>query len=180
MPNAKNQELVKALTDKITRSKSIIFADFLGLKVNNINTLRATMKEHGAEVTVAKNTLIKVALDEAGVKSPEVKDKLDGPTSAIFSYDDAISPIKSLYEFIQKFELPKVKSAIIDGIYTTADKVAEISKLPTKEELIARLLGGLNSPISGLVNVLHGTQSKLVYAFSAIAEKKTKEEGGVK
>ena len=172
MPNAKNKELVKTLKLKISKAKSIILADYIGISAAAANELRTKIKETKAEATVAKNTLLKVALKEEKVENKDLEKDLKGSTMAIFSYEDSIAPIKVIFDFAKKFELPKIKSAIIDGIYTTAEQVEAISKLPNKEQLIAQVLGGLKTPLYGLNNVLNGTKRKFVYALSALAEKK--------
>lgn len=175
MPNNKNKEIVQNLKEKVSRAKAIVFADYRGLKAEDISKLRSEIKENDAEAVVAKNTLLKVALEEKLAKSEELQNDLKGPTTAVFAYGDAIAPLKALVEFAKRLELPKIKSAIIEGIYTNADKVEEISNIPSKEVLIARMIGGLKSPLSGLTNTLSGVQRKFVYALNAI---KNEKEGG--
>jgi len=172
MPNTKNTQTVKEIKEKVAKSKSIIFTDYKGLNANKANELRAKMLEEGVELTVAKNTLLNIALKEEKLDAEKVKDHLKGPTLALFLYKDSISPLKALVEFIKKAELPVIKGAFIEKEYTTADKVLEISKLPSKEQLIAQVVWGLKAPLSGFVNVLGGSQRKLVYALSALAKKK--------
>jgi len=176
MPNAKNTQIVAELKDKIKNAKSIVFADYRGLKADDISTLRSQIRENDAEVVVAKNTLLKTALKEENVDVQALERDLKGPTTAIFSYKDAILPIKTLVEFAKKLELPKIKSAVIEGSYADSAKVEEVSKIPSKKELIARMIGGFKSPLSGLTNTLGGVQRKFVYAINAI---KNSKEGGV-
>ncbi len=175
MPNSKNKQAVESLEDKISRAKSVTITDYRGLSAQAVNELRARMLENNAEVVVTKNTLLKVAMKNvkstaALVESAE-KD-LEGPTATIFAYSDAINPIKAVYEFIKKFELPKVKASIIDGVYNTAEQVEVIKSLPSREQLLAQIIGGFQSPIRGFVTVSGGVQRKLVYALNAVAEKK--------
>lgn len=172
MPNKENTDIVKSLKDKVSRSKSVIFTDYLGLSAQAVNELRARMKEADAEVVVAKNTLIKVALKDEKMDISQVENDLEGPTAAIFSFTDPISPIKALYEFAKKFELPRIKSAFIEGAYNTSSQVEIIKDLPSREQLLGQVVGGLKSPLSGFVGVLGGVQRKFVYALNAIAEKK--------
>ena len=172
MPNKKNIDSVKNLREKVAKAKSIIFADFKGLSSNHTNDLRQQMSDQGAEVSVTKNTLLKIALKEENKEVEGAAEHLKGNTVAIFSYTDAIAPLKPLVEFAKKFELPKIKAAIIDGKLTTAEQVDVISKLPSREQLISQFVGGLKSPLSGIVNVFQGNQRKLVYALKAIADKK--------
>src|SRR3989344_4032019 len=102
----------------------------------------------------------------------KVKGHLKGPTLALFSYKDSVSPLKALAEFIKKVELPVIKGAFIEKEYFNAEKVIEISNLPSKDQLISQVVWGLKSPLSSFVNVLGGSQRKLVYALSALAKKK--------
>jgi large subunit ribosomal protein L10 len=172
MPNAKNKEVLTLLKDKVKKAKSIILADYIGIKAVDANSLRSKVKETGAEVTVAKNTLLKIALKESKIQSKEIDSDLNGSTLAVFSYADPIAPIKALLDFARGLELPKVKSAIIEGLYKNASEVEEISKIPSKEILLGKVLGGLSSPLKGFASSLNGVTRKFVYALSAIAEKK--------
>lgn len=172
MPNAKNQNIVEEIKGKIAKAKSVVLTDYIGLTAGQANELRAKMKENNAEVLVAKNTLIKVALKEQNLSDPKADEDLNGPTAAIFSFGDPIAPIKALFEFAKKVELPKVKSAFIEGAYNNAQQVEIIKDLPSKEQLLGQVVGGLKSPLSGFVGVLGGVQRKFVYALNAIADKK--------
>ena len=172
MPNQKNIDTVKAISQKVEKSSSIVFFEYKNLGSNVINDLRHKAKEASAEILVAKNTLVKVAL---GNKKAQDSD-LQGQTGILFSFGDSVAALKPLFDFAKKFEVLKVKGAFIDGTYYDSSKVAQISSLPSKVELIARVLGGFNRPISGFVNVLGGTRSKFVYALSAVAKKKGVDE----
>jgi len=172
MPNTKNTQTVKEIKEKVAKAKSIVFTDYKGLDSNKANELRAKMLEEGVELTVAKNTLLNIALKEEKLDVEKVKGHLKGPTLALFSYKDSVSPLKALAEFIKKVELPVIKGAFIEKEYFNAEKVIEISNLPSKDQLISQVVWGLKSPLSSFVNVLGGSQRKLVYALSALAKKK--------
>lgn len=173
MANTIKTEKVNKLKEKIAASKSLIFAEYHGLDVNQINDLRVVIKEAGGEMTVAKNTLMKVALED---KSDEINETLKGPIATIFSYEDAIAPIKAIADFAKKFNLPTIKAGIVNGEFQDATKIKILSELPSKDELIARLVGGLKSPLTGIANVLSGTNRNFVYVLSAIADKRGEEE----
>lgn len=173
MPNEKNKQLVQDLKDKLSKAKTVIFADYLGLSADKINELRSKMKENDTEVSVAKNTLVKIALKDNNLEDKSLEEDLKGPTATFFGYGDPISPIKALVEFAKDYELPKIKSALVDGVYTNASQVEVLSTLPSKEELLAKVVGGLKSPISGIVNTFGGVQRKFVYAINAIKDKKS-------
>jgi large subunit ribosomal protein L10 len=172
MPNKINQDAVKNLREKVAKAKSIIVTDYAGLKSNDINALRTSIKGTDAEVSVSKNTLLKIALKEENVDSTQLEQHLEGTNAVIFAYKDAVTSLKSLFEFVKKVELPKIKAAIFDGQYVDAAQIEVISKLPSKEQLLAQVFGTMKSPINGFVRTLNGVQQKFVYALSAIAEKK--------
>jgi large subunit ribosomal protein L10 len=172
MPNQKNKDIVKILKEKIAKAKSVTIVDYLGLSVNAINNFRAKIVEKDAETVIGKNTLIKKAFEEEGVKNEQLDKGLKGPTAVIFSYNDPIEPLKSIYEFAKEMELPKVKLSIIEGVITDSEDTKKISELPTKNVLIAQFIGGLKSPLTGIVNVLGGTQRKFVTVLSRVAEQK--------
>lgn len=173
MPNDKNKQIVENLKEKLEKATSVTFTDYIGIKTQDLNNLRQKVRDDEGEVVIAKNTLMKVAIEEnKNTETKKAEKDLEGPTMAIFSYGDPIKAIKTLLNFAKETELPKIKSAILEGTYNTADKIEAIREIPSKEELIAKLLGSLNSPISGLVSTFGGVQRKFVYAIKAIADKK--------
>jgi large subunit ribosomal protein L10 len=172
MPNAKNKEQLKELKTKVAKAKSMVFTDYKGLTSNQANLLRRKLAESGADLEIAKNTLLKISLKEAGLDLKDVEKTFEQETAVIFGYEDALSPIKKLYEFLKTSPLPKVKLGFVEGMFQSAENVEMLSKLPSREELIAKVLAGFNSPISGFVNVLSGTKRNFVYALSAVAKKK--------
>lgn len=173
MPNEKNKQLVKTIKEKIGKAKSITFTDYMGISADQANTLRQMVKDAGGEVLVSKNTLMKAAIDETGEKSlDEAKKDLNGPTMAVFGFSDPIAPIKAIFEFAKNIDLPKIKSAIIDGIYNSAEKVEVIKTIPSREVLLTRIVSSMNSPIAGFATVLSGVQKKFVFAINSLAEKR--------
>ena len=189
MPKEKNINIVKEIKENLEKSKSVVFVDYLGLSAEEINEFRQKMKDNDAVVVVAKNTLIKKASEEISKETKgekevktEIENDLKGPTMAIFSFSDPIAPIKIIYEFAKKYELPKAKSALIEGVYKNAIEIEELKDIPSKEELIGRFVRSLGSPVSKLVFTLGGIQNKIVFAVSAIASKKAEgsnqSEGG--
>ena len=115
---------------------------------------------------------MKLALNEEGVDTSSFNAELTGPNAAIFSYGDPVAYFKTIFDFAEKIDLPKVKFAIIEGNFTSATDVKVVSELPSREQLLAQVVGALKSPLSGLVNVLGGTQRKFVTVLSRISEKK--------
>jgi large subunit ribosomal protein L10 len=161
----KNTASLNEIKEKTSRAKSIVFAHYHGLKSNDVNALRAKMLESGADISVAKNTLFRKALQEANLGNEEAYKQLQGPTAAIFSYKDALAPLKPLVEFAKKLELPKITFAIIDGKVTSQADVKTLASLPSKEALISMLL-----------SVFTAKQGDFVRALDAIAKKKGGEQ----
>lgn len=174
MSKLKNIQTVEGLKEKVGRAKSIAVTDHTGLSVNSVNELRDRIKEADAELVVAKNSLIKIALTQNKIDTADISKDLTGPSSIVLSYKDPVSPIKAIFDFAKKhvLELPKIKSAIIEGVYSDSEKVQVIKTLPTKEQLVSRALGGLQAPVRGFVTAMGGMRGKFVYAVKAIADKK--------
>src|SRR3989304_5336321 len=146
MPSEKNVATVNLLKTKLAQAKSIVFADASGLSVNLQRELRQKIKLAGGELIVVKNTLLKLALG--------VKEILPGPTITLLAYGDEIAPIKALAEFAKAHELPKIKAGVLAKEPLTKEQVEELAQLPPKVELLAKTVGSLKAPLSGLANGL--------------------------
>ncbi len=173
MPNQKNIEEVKRLSEKVKQAKSIVLADYRGLPVNLQQKLRRQIREAGGELLVAKNTLLNIALKQEKVELPkDFATLLQGPTITLLAYEDEVAPIKALAEFAKENKLPQVKCGFLGKESLSADKVEELSKLPTKLDMIAKTVGTIKAPLTGFVNVLSGNLRNLIYALEAIKQKK--------
>jgi len=169
MPNKKNLATLATLTEKVAKAKSVIIADYSGTTANQQVQLRATITKAGGEMVVAKNTLIDIALGKG-----KLSDSLHGMNAAIFGYEDPVSPVKAMFEFQKKNEKLDIKQGFMDDRVLSIAEVITLSKLPSKTELLSKLLMILKSPGTNLVNVLNAGPRNLVYALSAIAKKDTK------
>ena len=170
MPSVKNINSVKELSVKLDKAKAIYFTDYLGLDVVSVTKLRKNFVEKGVEFTVAKNTLIKLAAKEVGISG--IDEFLEGPTAIAFSYDDPTSPARVIKEFLKDFDKPSVKGMIFDGEIFTSDQFDKIANLPSKEQLLSKLVGMLNSPMSKLSNVLNSSVSGLLGRLTQLNSKK--------
>ncbi len=159
----KSEQLVN-LKKTLKNAKSVVVADYTGLSVNQTNDLRKRLTASSAKLTVAKNSLIELALREEKIDG---ETPFFGQTAIITAADDALAPLKSLFEFIKEFGLPKVKLGFMDGKALTGSDIETLSKIPRKEVLVGRMLGSLLSPISGTANVLAGVEKKLVYVLES-------------
>ena len=170
MPSVKNINSVKELSVKLDKAKAIYFTDYLGLDVVSVTKLRKNFVEKDVEFTVAKNTLIKLAAKEVGISG--VDEFLEGPTAIAFGYDDPTSPARVIKEFLKDFDKPSVKGMIFDGEIFTSDQFDKIANLPSKEQLLSKLVGMLNSPMSKLSSVLNSSVSGLLDRLTQLNSKK--------
>ena len=171
MPNKKNVELLNSIQEKVAKSKSILLSDFKGVSAKDLTSFREEIRAKGGEVFVSKNTLLKIAL-EGKEGSEKASDSLTGQTVAVVAYSDPISTIKSFFDLSKKIENLKAKGGFFENKFVDEKALVEISKLPSKEELIGRLIGSMNSPVYKFVNTLNQSKSKIVYVLNSIANQK--------
>lgn len=175
MPKSKiqKQEIFRDLNEKIKKAKSIVFAGFNALTVKDNENLRLQLRKENNEYYVAKKTIMNRAFQENKLDI-NVRD-FDGKVAAIFSYEDEVSAAK----IVGNFRKDKEKEGrvfflggLLDGKLVSQADVEALAKLPSKNELYAKLVGSLNAPVSGFVNALAGNLRNLVYVLKAIEEKK--------
>ena len=164
------QEIVSGLVEKFKEAKSYVLADYRGISVEQDTELRNALRKAGVEYRVIKNTLSRLAFKEIGVEG--LDEYLVGPTAFAMSTTDVVAPAKVMAEFAKKYEKLEIKAGVVEGKAIDAKGVAALADLPSKEVLVARVLGSLNAPITGFVNVLNGNLRGLVCALNAIHEKK--------
>lgn len=162
MPKTKAQkaETLKGLGENVGKQASILFINYKGLKVKELILLRKQLKDLGAKLQVAKKTLLKKALQERGIDM-DLKN-MEGQVAAIFSFQDAFSPVKAVAAFARTAENIKILGGYIEGLVRGADAMKEIASLPAKAELLGRLVGSIASPMSGFLNVMQGNIKGLI------------------
>ncbi len=158
----KKKEILESLADKFSRQKSVVFFDYTGLKVNESEELRNELRKEGIDCQITRKTLIDLALEKAGLKDIKIKG-VPGQIGLIFGYQDEVLPAKILYDFSKKNENVKLLSGLIEGDFLANEAILELAKLPSKQELLAKLVGSVSSPLFGLHNALQGNLTKLVY-----------------
>jgi len=176
MPKNKQQkqEILKALSDKINKAKSIVFAGFNTLGVKDNEVLRSKLLEENSEYYVAKKTLIDKALSDNKISDLKTRE-FEGKVAAIFSYEDEVAPAKIIGDFRKdKEKADKIVflGGILENKLLSKQEVEALALVPSKPELYAKMVGSLNAPISGFVNVLAGNLRGLVGVLKAISEKK--------
>ena len=157
----KKKEIVEGLAARLSRQKTVVFFDYTGLKVNQVQELREKLRGEEIDCQASKKTLIDLALSKAGLDGVKVKD-LPGQIAMVFGYKDEVMPAKILYDFSKENEDVKILSGFIQGEYLENEVILNLAKLPSKQELLGKLVGSIASPLSGMVNVLQGNLRGLI------------------
>jgi len=166
----KKKQVVEDFKKKLEVAKVFVLSDFRRVSVKELTSLRKNLRPQESEYKVVKNTLLRRALDLAGFK--DCTDEISGPTGLMLGYADSVGPIKTLVEFVADTEKGELRLGVMEKKVIDQAVIAQVAKLPSREVLVAKVLGGLQSPIYGLVNVLQGNLRALAYALKAVAEKK--------
>lgn len=157
MANAKIIEMkaakVAEVKEKIEKAQSVIMFDYRGLTVEEVTALRSEMRKNNVEYVVLKNSIVERAMEAAGIDT-SVNEMLKGPSAFAFGYEDPVAPARILRDFMKKTKKCEFKGGVINGAVSDVAAVTTLADLPSKEQLIARLLGSMMSPISGLAIVL--------------------------
>lgn len=166
------EEQIKDLADRMGTAKAAVFANFQGLTVAETEELRAKCRENDIAVIASKKTLVKRALADAG---HDVDTKtFEGGVAAFFGNSDEVVAAQTVANFAKDHDVVTIFGGILEGAYIDAAKVTALSKLPSREELLAKMVGSLNAPVSGFVNVLSGNLRGLVTVLGAIKDEKAK------
>ena len=168
---AKKTEVLKDITDKFARAKAIYFSGYRGINVKKMVALRKKLHQSGVDYAIVKKTLFQIAAKNNNF--PEIPEEImQGPVAAAFSYADVILPAKVLHEFNKEAEQIEILGGLVDGKYINKAQAKELATLPSRTELLARLVGTLKSPISGFHGALSGILRKFVFALAAVRDKK--------
>lgn len=173
MLRSKKESVVAKLTDKLSASKAIFLSDFKGLKVEKLSGLRNKIRDAGGEYEVAKNTLIRRAVQ--GTESEPISEMLAGNNALSTSQGDPAALAKALVDFAKTEEKLVIKGGILSGQIVSFEQIKAIADLPSREVLLATLLGAMNAVPTGFVRVLAATPQNLVYALAAIRDQKENE-----
>ena len=170
MPSVKNTESLEQIKADLTDVQAVWVVDYRGLTVKESQELRRSIREAGAIMKVYKNTLMQIALKEMDM--PEMDQILSGPSAFVFADGDPVASAKAIRDFAKENETLVIKGGIMDGGFVDADAVKKIASLPSREELIAKLIGSLQNPMSQIVRVLNGPVESLARTIGAIADQK--------
>lgn len=155
---AKKQAIVAQITERLQGAQAGVLADYRGLTVAQDTELRTKLREANVDYTVLKNTLVRFAANQVGME--ELDPILHGPTALATSTDDVVAPAKVLVDFAKENDALEIKAGFVDGKVISADEVKVYAAIPSKDVLIARVLGSLQSPISALARTLQAIVDK--------------------
>lgn len=161
MPKTKAQKtaVLENLNDKISRMKSAVMFNYAGIEVKEIDKLRNKCREEGVDYLVAKKTLLKKALSDKGLASV-TENEFNGEIATVFSYEDEIAPARIVASFAKGNDKVKFAGGIFEGNFIDIAKVSELSKIPSRKELLAKVAGCLSNPISGLARVINAIKEE--------------------
>lgn len=164
------QVVVKEIEAKLKASPLVVFTDYKGLNVAEINELRAKLKAIGSDYAVVKNTLTRLALKDAGME--DLNDLTVGPNAVVFAMKEPVESAKILFDFAKTHKALEIKGGSLEGKVISAAEMRELSLLPPREVLIAKVLGGFQAPLYGFAYVLKANLTGLVRALDQVREQK--------
>jgi large subunit ribosomal protein L10 len=175
MPTDAKRQAVTELAEMLRDSTAIAVADYRGLKVSEMQTVRRSLRANGVELHVAKNRLLKIAADQAD--RADLKPMLEGPTALATISGDEVALAKALQEAFRPFRVVTLRGGLLGNQAIDAASLARMASLPSRELLLGRLAGGLASPITGFASVLAANLRNLAGVLSAVADQKRQNEG---
>lgn len=170
MNKQSKEQLVAELAEKMAAAKAAYLTDYRGINVEQANSLRGELLKAGVEYRVVKNTLLKLAIK--GTDNECLNEQLNGPTSLTIVNDDPVASAKVLSEFAKKIEAFELKGGVLDGKLLSIDEIKALADLPSREVLLAKMLGSINAPVSNFVGVLAAVNRSLVQVLAAIKDQK--------
>lgn len=171
MPSQINVKAVEELTGILEKAKSVFITDYLGLDVAEITELRSKFFKANVEYKVAKNTLLQIAAKNNKIEG--LDQFLNGPTAIAISYDELTSPARVLKEFTKGRDLPEVKGILFDGEVLAGTEFQRLADLPSKEELLGKLVAMFNTPLTQFARTIQSPMSGLVGVLNSLKETKS-------
>jgi large subunit ribosomal protein L10 len=164
------ERMLGEITEELKKAELVIISDYRGLNVKAISDLRRRLRQEECLYRITKNTLNRLACKAAGVE--QLEDYFQGPTAIAYSNADPVAAAKVFSDFTKENEALVVKGGILSGQILDAKAIKALGEIPPRDVLLAKIVGGFQSPISGLVGVLHGTMRQLVYTVDAVRVQK--------
>lgn len=164
-------EKISQIKEKMDKAKVAIVTDYKGLSVEEITKLRRLIQKEDGDYMVTKNTLAKLAVK--GTEYEILTDSFTGPIALAFGFEDQVAPAKALAKFIKDTKKGEILAAAMDGKLLSASEAKALATLPSKQEIYAKMLGCINSPVSGIANSINAVMSQLTRTMAAVRDKKT-------
>lgn len=168
MPTPKKEQEVEEISQLLRDNPLSILTDYRGLTVTDLQNLRSQLRPFESNIRIVKNTLTGIAADNAGVT--EIRSLLKGPTALVYSANDVVGPAKVVNDFVRTSRVLQIKGGLLQGQVISTTEIEDLANLPSRDVLIARVVGGIQSPLYGLVGVLAGTIRSLSNVLQARAD----------
>ncbi len=173
MPTEAKQATVAQLKDELSQAKTTIVADYRGLTVSDIQSVRRSLRGEGITYRVVKNRLAKIAAQEAG--NGELNELLSGPSALAMGSGDEVTLARTFLDAIKPYRQVAVRGAVLNGKRIDGDAVARLATLPSREMLLGQLAGGIVSPLSTMASLLAAPLRNLGYALQQVADQKAQQ-----
>lgn len=169
MPTAEKAQTIEQAKEWYSKAKGLVFTDYRGLKVKEMQALRAAVRAKGGELHVLKNTLFRIAAGDDTVKFPD--ELHNGPTAVTFVFENESEVAKSIFDYAQTHKSLQVKGGYFNGTAFDAKGVERLSKLPPRDVLIAQVIGAISAPLTSLVGVVEALYADPIRVIGAVADK---------
>jgi large subunit ribosomal protein L10 len=175
MPTDTKRQAVAELAEMLRSSSAMAVADYRGLKVSEMQSVRRTLRDSGVQLTIAKNRLLKIAADEAD--RTELKPLLEGPTALATIDGDEAAMAKALADALRPYSRTvTVRGGLLGNRAIDASQLTRLATLPPREVLLGRVVGGMAAPLSGMANVLAGNLRAFANVLNAVADQRKQNE----
>lgn len=165
MPTPQKAVAIDELAEQLSRANLAILTDYRGLKVTDIQGLRASLRTHDAEFHVAKNTFTRIAAERAGITG--LQPVLEGPLALVFAYGEVAGPAKTISDFARTSRILTIKGGVLESRFISANDIEDVASLPSRDVLLGRLVGMLASPMARTVGVLSGPSRSVAYLLQS-------------
>jgi len=164
------EKMLEEITEELKQAELVVITDYRGLNVQSINKLRGELRKEDCRYKITKNTMNRLACREAGVE--ELEGYFEGPVAIAYSSADPVAAARVFKDFIKENSALQIKGGILSGQLLDPEAIKALGDIPSREVLLAKVVGGFQAPIAGLVGALHGNMRSLVCAFDAVRRQK--------
>jgi len=175
LDKSKKVSLVEEVQDKFKRANATFVAEYQGIKAQEMNEFRAALRKTSMDFKVVRNTLARRAVKGTALES--LASELTGPTAIAFSYSDAAAAAKTLVQFAKEQPRLKLKVGTLGEKVITVREITGLAELPSRDVLLAKMLGSMKAPMTGIAGVLAGVPRKFLFALNAIKDQKAASAG---